>query len=135
MIFERTSKITRGKKNSTIDTPNMLPSKLSSIHKVTWDALDFSIANMEEENARLKERFKELEANLIPPPILTTLVAMIRHDNIFQEIPGSSSRVKVISNLIVSTRHFIEENIMKRMSLILDLWDMTKIFSTLGLRV
>jgi hypothetical protein len=86
MIFERTSKITRGKKNSTIDTPNMLPSKLSSIHKVTWDALDFSISNMEEENARLKERFKELEANLIPPPILATLVSMIRHDNIFQEI-------------------------------------------------
>jgi hypothetical protein len=76
-----------------------------------------------------------LEANLIPPPILATLVSMIRHDNIFQEIWGSSSRVKVISNLIVSTQHFIEENIMKRMSLILDLWDMTKIFSTLGLRV
>jgi hypothetical protein len=50
----------------------MFPSKLSSIHKVTGDALDFSIANMEEENVRLKERVKELEATLMPPPILAT---------------------------------------------------------------
>jgi hypothetical protein len=83
MIFERTSKIKRGNFLSTIDTRNMLPSKLSSIHKVTWDALDFSIANMEEENDRRKERLKELEETLIPPPILATRVAMIRYDNIF----------------------------------------------------
>ena len=84
MIFERTSKSKRGKTWYTIDTQNMLPSKLSSIHKVTWDAFDFSIANMEEENARLKERVKELEETLIPPPILATPVSIIRPDKSFQ---------------------------------------------------
>jgi len=50
MIFERTPKSKRGKTWSTIDTQNMLPSKLSSIHKVTGHALEFSIANTEEYN-------------------------------------------------------------------------------------
>ena len=90
---------------------------------------------MEEENARLKERFKEMEETLMPPPILATPFTMIGPHNIFQEIPRSCSRVKGISNLIFASRYFVEENIMKRMSLILDLWDMEKIFSTLGLRV
>jgi hypothetical protein len=36
----------------------MLPSKLASIHKVTRDALDVSIAHTEEENSQLKERIK-----------------------------------------------------------------------------
>jgi hypothetical protein len=113
----------------------MLPSTLSSIHKVTWDELDFSITNMEEENPQLKERVKELEAILMRPPIMATLVAMIRPDKSFQEIPGSSSRVKGISNLIIVTRHFVKENIKKRRSLILELWDMEKSFASLGLRV
>jgi hypothetical protein len=38
----------------------MLPSKLSSIHRVIGDALNISIAHMEEENAQLKERIKEV---------------------------------------------------------------------------
>jgi hypothetical protein len=135
MVFEKTSKSKRGKSRSTIDTRNMLPSKLSSIHKVTGDTLDFSIANMEEENVRLKERIKELEATLMPPPILATPVAMIRPDRSIQGIPEINSRVKGISSLIVATRHFVEENIKKRMSLILELWDLEKSFSSLGLRI
>jgi hypothetical protein len=58
LTFERTSKNKKGKLRSTIDTRNMFPSKLSSIHKVIGDALDVSIINMEEENIRLKERVK-----------------------------------------------------------------------------
>jgi hypothetical protein len=74
----------------------MFPSKFSSIHKVTGDALDFSISNMEEKNAWLKEKIKELEATLMPPPILASPIAMIRLEKIFQEIPKSSARVKEI---------------------------------------
>ena len=47
LVFERTTKCKSGKLWSTIDTRDMLPSKLSSIHRVTWDALDVSIAHME----------------------------------------------------------------------------------------
>lgn len=61
LTFERASKNKKGKSRSTIDTKNMLPSKLSSIHRITRDALDVSIVNVEEENLILKERVKELE--------------------------------------------------------------------------
>ena len=106
----------------------MFPSRLSSIEKFIGDALDFSSATMEEENARLKDKIKELEATLMPPPIMASSIAMIQLEIFFQETLGSSARVKGISNLIISTRHFVKENIKKRMSLILELWDMEKVF-------
>ena len=96
----------------------MLPYKLSSIHKVTREALDVSISNMEKENAQLKEKIKELEETLMPPPILDSPIAMIHPRKCFQETPKSSARIKGILNLIISTRHFVKENIKKRMSLI-----------------
>jgi hypothetical protein len=78
LIFERNLKNKKGKYRSAIDLRDMRPSKLSSIHQVTGDALDVSIIDMEEENSRLKEIIKELEANLMPPPILATHVSMIQ---------------------------------------------------------
>jgi hypothetical protein len=77
LVFERTTKSKSGKLWYTIDNRDMLPSKLSSIHKFIGDALDVSITYMEEENAQLKERIKELEVTLMPPPILASPVAMI----------------------------------------------------------
>jgi hypothetical protein len=84
LTFERTSKDKKGNSWSTIATKNMFPSKLSSIHRITWYALGVSIVNMKEENLRLKERVKELEATLMPPPILATLVVMIQPRRNFQ---------------------------------------------------
>ena len=83
----------------------------------------------------MKEKIKELEATLISPPILASPVAMIRPKKSFQETPESSARVKRISNLIIATRHFVEDNIKKRISLILELWDMAKSFASLGLTI
>jgi len=37
--------------------------------------------------------------------------------------------------LIIATRHFVDENIKKRISLVLELWDLEKIFASLGLKV
>jgi len=54
LVFERTRKSKSGKLRTTIDTQDMLPSKLSSIHRVTRDTLDVSITHMEEENDQLK---------------------------------------------------------------------------------
>jgi hypothetical protein len=127
----KTSKNKKGKSISTIDLKDICPPKLSSIHKVTRDALDVSIIDMEEENFRLKERVKELEATLMPPPILAAPVAMVQPDGSFQRTPESSFRLRVASSLLTATRHFVEENIKKRMSLILNTWDLkkNKIFS------
>ena len=85
LFFERTSKNKRRKSCSIIDLRDICPSKLSSIHKVTRDALDVSIIDMEEENFMLKERVKELEATLMPPPILATPVSMVQPGGIFRE--------------------------------------------------
>jgi hypothetical protein len=71
----------------------------------------------------------------MPPPILASPVAMICPGKGLQENPEPSARVKGISNLIISTRHFVEENIKKRMSLIVELWDMAKGFASLSLRI
>jgi hypothetical protein len=56
----------------------------------------------------LKEKITELEATLMPPPILASPVALIRPEKSFQETLESSARVKGISNLIIATRHFFE---------------------------
>jgi hypothetical protein len=124
LIFER-----------DIDLRDICPSKLSSIHKVTKDASDVSIIDMEEENFRLKEIVKELEATLMPPPILATPISMVQPGRSFQRTQKVTLRFKGGSSLLTATRHFVEENIKKRMSLILDTWDLEKSFSSLGLRI
>jgi len=43
----------KGKYHSTIVLREMIPSKLSSIHKITKDTLDISIVNMEETNLKI----------------------------------------------------------------------------------
>jgi len=135
LVFERNTKSKSGNFWSTIDTRNMLPYRFSSIHKVTGDALDFSIANMEEENAQLKEKIKELEETLMPPFILASPISMIKLENFFQETRESSARLKGISSLIIATRNFVENNINKRMYLILELWNLAKRFAYIGLRI
>ena len=57
----------------------------------------------------------------MPPPILASPVSMIRSGKGLQENPEPSERVKEISNLIISTRHFVEENIKKMISLIAEM--------------
>jgi hypothetical protein len=54
----------------------VLPSRLTRIHKSTGDALEVSVDEMEVENAMLKERVKELEYALIPPPIFASLTLL-----------------------------------------------------------
>jgi len=65
----------------------MFPSKLSSIHRIIGYALDVSIIDMEEEKLILKERVKELEATLMPPPILATPISMLQPKRTFQGDP------------------------------------------------
>ena len=64
-------------------------------------------------NAQLEERIKELGTTLMPPPILSSPVAMIFPGKGLQENPKPSSRVKGISSLITATHNFVEQNIKK----------------------
>jgi hypothetical protein len=136
LIFERTlSKNKKGKTCSTFNLNNMLPSGITKIHKVTGDALDVSIDDMEAENARLKERIQELEFTLMPPPILATPVATVQPGRNFEKTPESSIRLKGTSSLLVATRHYVEQNIKKIMSLILNTWDLASSFVSLGSKI
>jgi hypothetical protein len=123
LIFERTpSKNKKGKTCSTLNFSNMLPSGIVKIHKVTTNSLDVSIDDMEAENAITKERIQELEFTLIPPPILATHVATIQPGRNFEKTPESSVRLKGTSRLLTTTKCYVEKNIKKIMSLILDTW-------------
>jgi hypothetical protein len=55
----------------------MQPSQISQIHRATGDALDDSIGGLEVENAKLKERVKELEEALMLLPVLASPLEMI----------------------------------------------------------
>jgi hypothetical protein len=136
MIFERTlSKNKKDKTCSTFNLSKMLPDVILKIHKVKGDALDISIDDMEAENARLKERIQELEFTIMPPPILATLVAIVQPSRNFEKTLESSIRLKRTSSLLVATRHYVEQNIKKIMSLILDTWDLASNFVSLGSKI
>jgi hypothetical protein len=94
-----------------------------------------SVDDMEAENIMLKERVKELESTLMPPPIFSTLVSTVQPWKSSDKTPESSLRLKGTSSLLVAVRHYIGENIKKRMSLILETWDLASNFVSLGSKI
>ena len=97
--------------------------------------MDIYIDDMETENARIKERIKELDSTLMPSPILATMVSAIQPEKSSSKTPESSLRIKGASSLISVTRHYVEENIKERMSLILETWDLANNFVSLGSKI
>jgi hypothetical protein len=86
----------------------MIQYGIAKIHKVTGDALDISIDDMEYENAIIKERIQELELTLIPPPILVTPVATVQPHKNFEKTPESSIRLKGTLSLLDATKRYVE---------------------------
>jgi hypothetical protein len=126
LVFEGTSqKNKKGKSHSKYDLSKMPESQISKIHKVTGDALDISIDDLEAENARLKEKVRELECTLMPPPILAIPLAITKPRTPNLKLKGSSSLLMVV-------RKFVEENIKRRMSLIMKAWDVSSNIVSFG---
>jgi hypothetical protein len=88
---------------------------------------------LEAENARLKERIKELECSLMPPPIFVSPIFLFN----LGEIPMEHLELKLkgTSSLLVAVRKFVGENIKKRMSLILEAWDVGNNIVSFGSKV
>jgi hypothetical protein len=118
----------KGKSHSKVDLKDMWPSQISKIHKATEDALDDSIGGLEAENMKLKERIKEMEHALMPLPILSSPLSIVRPTTPTVKLKGSSS-------LLISTKSYVERNIKKRMELIRDLWEVSKNIVSFGSRV
>jgi len=113
----------------------VLPSRIAKIHRATSDALEMSVDEMEAENSMLKQRVKELECDLMSPPIVSSPITSIQPRKILDRTPKSSSTLNGTSNLLVVVRHCVGENSKKRMSLILEAWDLAISFVSLSSRI
>jgi hypothetical protein len=94
----------------------MQPSQISKIHRETGDALDDSIDGLEVENDKLKERIRELEISLMHLPILASLLSMVKPTT-------PTIKLKVYSSLLTPIRSYVDKNIKKIMSLIIEAWE------------
>jgi hypothetical protein len=56
----------------------MRPYQISKIHIETRDALDDSIVGLEAQNTKSKERILELEDALIPLPLISNHLSIVR---------------------------------------------------------
>jgi hypothetical protein len=108
----------------------MEASKISQLHMATRDAIHGFIALIEAENARLKNRIKELEEDFFPMPLL--------HSSLRIEMPATTctpaTSLKVSSNFLGSCRGYVEKNINKRMELITKAWETSQNMDSLGRR-
>jgi hypothetical protein len=128
LIIERSDqKNKKGKSRSEVDLKDMRPPQISKIHRETGDAIDDSINGLEVENAKLKERIGELENSLMPLPILQSPFSMVKPTIPIIKLKGSSS-------LPTSVRSYVEKNIKKRMSLIIEAWELYKNIVSFGSR-
>jgi hypothetical protein len=136
LIFEdHVQKKKRGKYRAEFDLNNLLLSRIVKFHKAIGDSLDVSIDDMEDENFRLKERIKELDSTLMQPPILATPISTIQPGRSSNKTPELSLRIKGESSLHSVNMHFVEENIKKMTSLILETWDLANKFVSLGSKI
>jgi hypothetical protein len=97
LVFERVNskgKKVQGKTHSEFNLSGVLPSRIAKIHRATGDALEVSVDEMEAENVMLKERVKELEYALMPPPIFASPIATIQPWKSSDRTPESSSKFK-----------------------------------------
>jgi hypothetical protein len=128
LIIEKSDvKNKNGKYTSEVNLRNIQPSQISKIHKATDDALDDSIGGLEAGNIKLKERIKELEETLMPLPLLSSHLEIIRPTTPTTKIKGPSS-------LLTFSRSYVENNIKKRMELITKAWEISKSIVSFGSR-
>jgi hypothetical protein len=105
----------------------MRSSQICQLHIASGDALHDSIGGIEAENARLKDRVKELEEALIPMPLLANPLAIAMPATPAANLKGSSS-------LLASCRGYVENNIKKRMELVTEAWETSQTITSLGTR-
>jgi hypothetical protein len=117
----------KGKALSWVELKYMRPSQISKIHREIGDTLDVSIDGIEAENSKLKEKNKELETSLMPLTILESPLTMIKPNTPGIKLKGSSSFLTTFLN-------YVEKNIKKRMSLIIEAWEVLKNIVSFGSR-
>jgi hypothetical protein len=108
----------KGKSHFEYDLSKLSASQISKIHKVIDDALHVSIDDLEPQNSKLKEKVKELESTLMTPTILANPLAIAKPRTPDLNLKGSSSLLMVVKKIV-------EENIKRRISFIMEVWDVS----------
>jgi hypothetical protein len=105
----------------------MRSSQICQLHKASGDALHDSIRGIETDDARLKDRVKELEEALIHMTLLANPLAIAMPVAPIVNLKGSSS-------LLASCRGYVENNIKKRMDLAAKACKTSQTITSLGTR-
>ena len=128
MIIEKKDiKTKKGKCRSELDLTNMRSFQIGQLQNASGETLHDSIGGIEAENARLKDRVKELEEALIPMPLLVNPFAI--------SMPATPvANLKASSKLLASCRGYVENNIKKRMELVTEAWKRSQTITSLGTR-
>jgi hypothetical protein len=79
------------------------------------------------ENMKLKERIKELEDALMPLPLLSIPLTIVRPTLL-------AIKLKKYSSLLTSAKIYVERTIKKRMALITEAWEISKNIASFGSR-
>jgi hypothetical protein len=125
IIEKRDVKNKKGKYSIEVDLASMWLSQISRLHIANGYSLDDSIGGIEVENARLKDRVKELEEALIPMSFLASPLAITMLTTPATKLKGSSS-------LLTSCRGYVENNIKKRMEPNIEAWETSQSMVSLG---
>jgi hypothetical protein len=135
IVFQHVNSRGKRVKYSTMDLRGVPASKLSKIYMVTGNSLDISIDDMEAENERLKNKFMELENVFMPPLIFAKPLAFVKPGMNHDGLPKSNSKWKGTPSLLVAVSKCVEANIKKRMSLVIEAWDIINNIMTFGSRL
>jgi hypothetical protein len=71
----------------------------------------------------------------MPPPIFSSLIAIMQPLKSLDGTPESSLRLRGTSSLLAAVRRYVGENIKKIMSLVLETWELANNFVSLGSRM
>jgi hypothetical protein len=105
----------------------MRPSQICQLHIATEEALHDSIGGIETENARMKDRVKELEDAFILKPLLVDPLAIAM-------VGTPAPNVKASSTLLASCEGYVEKNIKKKMELVTEAWKRSQTITSIGTR-
>jgi hypothetical protein len=87
------------------------------------------------ENTKLKKRISELEDSLSPRPLFAEPLSIMVPETTPQDTPGTSTRVKRVAKLLSGVRMYIVENINKRLTTILEVWEVGTNLRNLSQRI
>jgi hypothetical protein len=93
------------------------------------------VDDMESENSTLKDRIRELEISLMALPIFASPIATIQPWKTLDRTPNFSSKLRGTSILLDVVKRYVGKNIEKKMSLILETWELVNSFISLALKM